>query len=127
MKKDDVISQLRALYPDKNLVCNPSDDPTEILCEIEPTSAHPEYSEAIAVVDSIAPHVHEITQETYTVISGTLEVYLNGEKQVVTEGESIVIMPGVVHYAKGNATWFSVRSQPGWTLEDHYLVEGLAR
>ena len=39
-----VIEKLQQQYPGKTIVKNNENNPTEIICEIEPTKKHPDYS-----------------------------------------------------------------------------------
>jgi len=114
---------LRELYPGKNIVANPPDRPTEIICELQPASQNPDSGIAIAVIDSSKPHFHRRTTEEYIVLKGTLELHLDGTKEILNKGEQAVILPGKIHCAKGNETWVVVVSRPAWTPEDHYEIE----
>jgi len=117
-----VVSQLKKKYTGKKIIKNDPENPTEILCEVEPTTDHPEYSLAISVIDKSKPHVHQKTQETYKVIKGSLDLYIDGQEHQLKEGEQITIQPGQKHWAKGDETWIECYSEPGWTLKDH--IEG---
>jgi|SRR5579884_2122840 len=117
-----VIKELKQKYPDKAIIKNPEDNPTEILCEIEPTADHSEYSVAIAVADKSTPHYHKHSIETYEVLRGKLYVFKNGQQFIVQKGDKIIIEPDIVHYVQAHETWFTVYSKPGWTLADHILV-----
>jgi len=123
MNKQNVIHQLKLQYPSKTIICIPNDNPTEILCEIEPSTEHGDYSVVIAVIDGSAPHVHKDTTEEYEVIKGELKLFKDGREYVLHAGDSITINPGEVHYARGNETWVKATSHPGWTPEDHILVK----
>ena len=123
MNINKVIKQLSTEYPNKNIIKNSENNPTEILCEVEPTSDHPEYSLAVAVLDKSVPHVHHKTKETYTVIKGKLVLHVDGIKHELSEGEEMNIETGQVHWAEGNETWVECYSEPGWTFEDHILDE----
>lgn len=122
MNKQSILSQLKEQYPGKKILSLPEDNPTEFLCEIEPTSDHPEYSVAIAIIDKSSPHVHHQTTETYKVIKGKLTVYKNDQSFELNEGSTLVITPGEVHWAQGDETWVECLSEPGWTSEDHILI-----
>lgn len=117
-----VVSKLKKKYPGKKVVITDLQNPTEIICEVDPTEEHPTWSRAIAVVDSIRPHYHKKLTETYKVIKGKLIHYLGKESTQLNPGEKIVIPPGEIHWATGNETWFEVYSEPGWIPEDHILV-----
>lgn len=123
MNHKQVINQLREKYPKKAIFSLPDDNPTEILCEIEPTSEHPEYSRAISIIDISAPHYHEKTTETYKVIKGTLKVVVDGLVHELEKDDELTIKPRSVHYAIGNETWIECYSEPGWIPDDHILVK----
>ncbi|MCX6813342.1 MAG: cupin domain-containing protein [Candidatus Azambacteria bacterium] len=123
MNVEKVIKELSQEYPGKQVIKNEEKNPTEILCEIDPTTDHPERSVAIAVIDKSKPHYHKKTKETYEVIRGSLTINKNGQDFHLREGEKLVIEPGETHFAFGNETWIRVYSEPGWVLEDHILVD----
>lgn len=122
MHAQKVIDELKKQYTFKKIVQNDKTNPTEIICEVEPTSEHPEYSVAIAVIDSSNTHYHTKATETYTVLKGILTIVKDGIEHTLKEGRSLVIRPGEVHQAKGNETLVHVSSNPGWTREDHIVV-----
>lgn len=117
-----VISRLNNEYPGKNIIKNNKEYPTEIICEIEPTKKHPEYSIAIAVIDQSLPHYHKKTVETYEVMEGELRVVVDGTECKLNTGEKLIIKPESIHSARGNQTIVRVSSKPGWTFEDHILI-----
>jgi mannose-6-phosphate isomerase-like protein (cupin superfamily) len=121
MNSIDVVKKLNKKYPGKKIIKNDEDNPTEILCEAEPTTDHSEYSLAIAVIDKCVPHIHEKSIETYKVIKGKLTLYIDGKKYELDEDEEKVIKPGQTHWAHGNETWVECYSEPGWTFEDHII------
>ena len=114
---------MERMYPGKTVVMLPMKKPTELLCEVEPTQNHPNFSVAIAVIDKSNPHKHMVTEETYTVIRGELTLHANDETITLKRDESYTIEPGVVHWAEGDETWVECLSKPGWTKEDHILVK----
>ena len=83
MNIQKVISELQEKYPGKKIFKNNEDNPTEILCELDPSSDHPEYSNAVAVIDKSAVHYHKKTTETYKVIKGELKLFLNGKMKLL--------------------------------------------
>lgn len=123
MNKQKVIDQLRQKYPGKNIIALPDNEPTEILCEIEPTSEHPEYSVAIAVINRSVPHVHNKTTETYKVIKGEAKLVVDDIEHELKKGDEFVIKPGSIHSAFGDEAWIECKSEPGWTPEDHILID----
>ncbi|MBI3619598.1 GNAT family N-acetyltransferase [Candidatus Roizmanbacteria bacterium] len=117
-----IVNGLKKDYPGKNIIRN-GKPVTEIICEIDPTGRHPDFSRAIAVVDKIAPHYHLKTADIYKILKGTLILYKNGKKNTVKKGKAITIKPGTIHWAKGKQTRLEVISSPGWTVEDHILIK----
>ena len=64
MDSKKVIDELKRKYPGKKIIKNGEDNPSEILCEVDPSTNHPEYSLAVAVIDKSLPHSHKKTTET---------------------------------------------------------------
>jgi len=122
MNKNQVIKQLQTKYPGTTIIATPENNPTEIICEVDPTTNHPEYSLAVAVIDQSTKHVHQHNTETYTVLKGKLKLLVDGNIHNLAEGDSFVIKPGQTHSAKGNETWVECKSEPGWVIEDHILI-----
>ena len=122
MNKQLVISKMKTLYPGKAILCIPEEKPKEIICEIEPTKNHSDYSEAIAVIDQSAKHVHKITTEKYEVIQGTLILTINRNDVTLKQGKIFTVLPNEEHSAKGSSTWVRVTSHPGWTPKDHIVI-----
>ena len=123
MNVQSIKSQLQKNYSGKKIVVASSvEDTKEIICEIDPAKNHSEYSVCITVFDSITPHFHKKTTETYKVIRGVATIFLNDKKHILQKDESIQINPGVVHSAMGSETWVECSSKPGWVIEDHHLV-----
>lgn len=127
MNAERITQELKTQYPGKNIISLPRDNPKEILCEIDPSSKHPEYNTAIAVIDASAAHFHIISKETYKIIKGELHLFLNGKEKVLKTGEEYTIQPYIIHWAQGNETWAQVYSAPGWTAEDHILVKNVVK
>lgn len=122
MNVEYITQKLREQFPDAQIVVNDEHNPTEIICEVEPTSRHAEYSVAIVVIDESKKHVHHKTREMYEVLKGELVVVKDEKEYILTKGDTLTINPGEVHYAKGNETWFKATSHPGWTVEDHIEI-----
>lgn len=76
MNKKKIIAQLKSQYPGKDIIQLPPENPVEIICEVDPTSEHPEKSVAIAVIESSYPHFHRNSEETYKVLKGKLRCLL---------------------------------------------------
>jgi mannose-6-phosphate isomerase-like protein (cupin superfamily) len=119
MNVDKVMGELKKKYPGKKVIVTDPDNPTEVICEIDPGE---EKSEAIGVIDKTGLHYHKVSTEVYEVNKGELTMFIDGQKKVVREGERIELKPGMKHEAFGKETWIKVYSTPGWTLDDHILV-----
>ena len=123
MNSKKVIEELKQKYPSKNIIKNDEDNPTEILCEVDPSTDHPNHSLVVAVIDKSQLHVHKKTRETYKVVKGKLTLYIDNKKRELSESEEVIIEPGQTHWAEGNETWIECYSEPGWTFDDHVLEE----
>lgn len=121
MNVSKVISQLSKKYPNKKIIKNNEKNPTEILCEIDPSTDHPEYSLVVSVLDKSVLHIHRKTKEQYKVLKGILTIYKNNKKFMLKKEDTITVNPGEVHFAIGHETWFECYSEPGWTVDDHIL------
>jgi len=117
-----IIKLLQQKYPVKKIILNPPKNPTEIICEISPTSEHPENSIALVIIGKSKPHYHKKSTEIYEVQIGILTVYVNGKKHILNEREKITINPNIIHYVEGNEAWFLTHSSPGWAHEDNILI-----
>ena len=124
MNIQKVLRELREEYLGKDIFQNKDENGSviEVICEIEPSSEHPDYSVAIAVVDTIDAHVHHVSIETYEILRGQLVLQKDGEEHILEKGDTIEIRPKEVHGGIGEEVWIKVTSKPGWTLEDHILV-----
>ncbi len=123
MNRTKIIEDLKKEYPGKKIILDPPNNPSEIICEINPTADHPEKSIALAVVGKSKPHYHKKSTEVYEAVKGTLIVYKEGKKYILKKGEKLTIEPRIVHHAEGDETWFLTYSEPGWTYEDHILID----
>jgi len=105
------------------VIRNPEIKPTEIVCETAPAVILGDRGIAIAIIDSSKPHYHKKLIEKYKVLKGELIVFKNDKPYKLQAGDELTVMPNEVHYAIGNETWVEVISEPGWTLDDHFLVD----
>lgn len=119
MNTTEIIKELEKKYPGKFILKNNEINPTEIVCEIEPTQNHPDYSIVIAVIDRSIPHYHTKTIEEYEVIKGVLTLFVENRKILLHVGEKYTIPLNTIHHAEGVETWIKTTSHPGWTKEDH--------
>jgi quercetin dioxygenase-like cupin family protein len=122
MTAGEVIANFQRNYPGRNIVVLPEDNPTEIICEVDPSAEHPEYNVAIAAIKASAPHFHRKAIETYEVIEGDLRLTVEGQTTNLKAGDSQTVPTNQVHSAMGDFTVVLVSSRPGWTPEDHILI-----
>jgi len=122
MNTKKIIKELSQKYPGKRIIKLPEDNPTEIICEIDPATNHPDKGVAVAVIDKSEPHYHKAATEIYKIIKGELTVSVNNQEYKLKEGNTLTVKPGEIHHAVGNETWVEVYSEPGWTQEDHILT-----
>lgn len=123
MNVQKVIEELKRKYPGKNIVVNDPDNPTEIICEVEPASVNPEKSVAIAVLDGKVKHSHGMLTQVYEVLKGSLKITKGGKTHFLNSGQKIEIGPEEFHLAKGKETWVKVTSTPAWDPKEHTEVK----
>lgn len=123
MNTEKIIKELLQRYPGKKIIKNDEENPTEILCEVDPAENGLDAGMAIAVIDKSKRHYHKKSREIYEVIRGKLIINKDGQDLHLKETERLTIEPGEIHFAVGNETWVKVYSEPGWAPEDHILVE----
>ena len=75
MNTERIVAELASRYPGKTILRLPEDNPSEIICEVDPATDHPESSVAVAVIDSSSPHVHHKSIETYEVLEGEVNLF----------------------------------------------------
>ncbi len=124
-----ILRELKQKYPDKRVLKNKDKNGkiSEIICEVEPTSMHPEYSIAIAIIDHSPLHLHKSTKETYRILKGSLRVFKGFKEYKLKNEDKIVIKPGEIHSSIGSETWIEAYSEPGWVLNDHILLHDIIR
>jgi mannose-6-phosphate isomerase-like protein (cupin superfamily) len=113
VKARNVILGLQKKYPGKKIIKDSDNNPTEIVCEVEPTSEHHGHSLAVAVIDKSKPHYHKKTVEEYKVVNGVLNLYVGEKIVTLKKGDKYTIEPNIVHWAEGNETWVECKSKPG--------------
>lgn len=92
--------------------------------EIDPVTDHLEFDRAIEVIFSSKPHKHIKMTQYYTIISGELELHLDDNVIHLKSGDKYTILPGIIHWAKSSkGAWVEIFSEPGWTAEDHIVVQ----
>jgi len=117
-----ILNKLRKKYPGK-AAFDLDGRSKHFVCEVEPTKDHPEYDRAIEVIITSRPHKHLKTTQFYTILSGSLKLHL--DKKVITlhPGDLYTIRPGIIHWATSDECWMEIHSTPGWTKEDHILID----
>lgn len=118
-----VLSELKSQYKGKKIILNHKTNPTEIICEIDPSKDHPGYSSAIAVIDKTEPHYHKNAAVIYYVLKGKLDLVIENTRYSLGPEEYRVVSPNQVHMAKGRQTWVLIYSEPGWQKQDHLEVK----
>jgi len=117
-----ILQVLREKYPGKEAF-DLDGRGLHFVCEVEPTTDHPEYDRAVEVIIQSRPHKHLKTTQEYTILSGTLELYVEDEVVALKLGDKYTIEPDTIHWAKSSdECWLEIYSTPGWTKEDHIVV-----
>ena len=81
---------------------------------------------AIADILQSVPHLHRVTIETYTVVQGTLELRLDGERRMLQTGDVARIAPGVVHSARSigaRPARITVTTIPEFSAADYIVAD----
>lgn len=120
-----ILDQLKKKYPNASSY-DLDGRKSHFVCEVEPVSEHPEYDRAVEVIISSRPHKHLKMTQWYTIISGSLKLYLGSNNIVLNAGDKYTITPGIVHWAESigdTECWLELYSKPGWTKADHIRVE----
>jgi len=118
-----ILSELQQLYPGK-AVFDLTGDGTHFVCEIEPTPDHPKYDRAIEVMIKTRPHKHRVMTQYYTVLKGSLTLHYGSKIVALQKGEKFTVEPNTVHWAEStDEAWVEIYSEPGWTAEDHIVVD----
>lgn len=125
MIPEDIIKNLKSEFPGKAVIPNSktNTNPEEIICEVDSSTGHSDFSLAVAYIKKSVPHRHIKAVETYEVEDGRLDLFLDGIKKTLNVGQSYTINPGVIHWTGGDWVRVKVSSKPGWTLNDHIFVE----
>lgn len=124
MISPEAIRELEQMYPGKTVLKLPLINPTEVICEVEPSTDHPDRSLAVALIEKSQPHFHAKSTETYVLKQGSLRLYVEGEKKPreLIIGQPSIVLPWQVHYAEGEGALVEVGSKPGWTQADHFIT-----
>ena len=120
-----ILNQLQTKYPKKNAF-DLDGRGMHFVCEIDPTGNHPEYDRAVEVILSSKPHMHLKMTQHYTILSGSLTLYVGKKVVVLNPGDTYTIPPNNAHRATSDdECWVEIYSKPGWTKEDHIVVDGM--
>jgi len=93
------------------------------VCEVETAKSHSGPDRAIEVILSSQPHKHLKTTQHYAILSGILKLHVGGEIVVLHPGDIYIVKPNNVHWGESNdECWVEIRSNPGWTKEDHIVI-----
>lgn len=123
-RSERILRKLKAAYPGAKAF-DLDRRGEHLVCEVEPTLDHPAYDVAVEVIISSRPHRHQRSTQYYEILSGTLTLHLDEHIVELHRGQKITIAPGVVHWATSqDECCLKIRSEPGWTAEDHIPVEG---
>lgn len=121
-RSDRILKQLRLKYPGANAF-DLDGRGEHFVCEVEPVNEHPEYDRAVEVIISSKPHKHLKMRQRYTILSGALELHVGEKVVLLRSGDVYTVEPNNVHWAASkDECWVEIYSQPGWTKEDHIVV-----
>lgn len=118
-----IVKILKENYPGKE--CYDLDGRgLHFVCEVEPVSEHSEYDTAVEVIIKSKPHKHLKMTQRYTILKGKMKLHVGDKTLNLNEGDKYVILPGLVHWAESDdETLAELYSVPGWTKEDHIVVD----
>lgn len=114
MNVQKVVEELKRQYPDKEIIVNDPDTPTEIYCLVEPADWNPDKNKVIVVFDGKVKHPHGYRKQSYKVLKGILELTKEGKSYFLTENQ--ILKEGIddFHMAIGHEAWVEVTSEPAW-------------
>lgn len=113
------IEELEYEFQGCRIIRTPEHNPTEIICELGKRVPGLDQSEAIAIIESSAPHFHKKITKVYLVEAGILMLHMRGRDILLRPGEMAIIRPGQIHSASGDSARVRVIASPSWTPEDH--------
>jgi hypothetical protein len=123
MNVKKVIKELMREYPDKEIIMNDSQDPSEIYCILEPAAWNPEENIIVVVFDGKITHPHGYRKQTYEVLKGVLELTKEGKTYFLTEGQTLKESLDDYHLAVGKEAWVKVTSEPAWSPGKELPIE----
>lgn len=84
------------------------------------------WNAVIADIEESVPHFNKITTEIYTVLNGTIEVFIDDQSYVLNPGDVIAIPLNAVHWGRSltdKPARIMCTCVPAWSPEDHYVVQ----
>lgn len=118
-----IIHKLQQQYPGKAVI-DLNGDGKHMVCEIEPTSDHPEYDRAIEVIIASKPHKHNYTKQIYTILTWHLDLYVDQDQIFLSPWDTHTIDPWQVHRASSEDQCIvEIHSTPWRTPDDHIPVD----
>ncbi len=126
-RRQRILKQLRDKYPG-SAAYDLDGNGKHYVCEVDPVSKHAEYDRAVEVIISSKPHKHLKMTQWYTILSGNLKFHSGEEEILLKPGDKHTVMPGTIHWAEsvgGTECWLELYSEPGWTKEDHILLDSV--
>ena len=117
-----IINILKSKYPGKKSF-DLDGRGLHFVCEVEPTQDHPDYDKAIEVIILSKPHKHLKMTQYYTILKGILELHIGDKIVILKTKDKYKVTPNNIHWAKSDGEcWVEIHSNPGWTKEDHIVV-----
>lgn len=124
MTLQEALNYFERRHPGASLIEIPEHSTSEVMCMIDPTEQHPNYSMAISAVSASQPHKHARSTVEYEVVEGAVLVDIEGRITTLYPREKITIQPGQVHSVSGIEDYSLIKivCQPGWQRDDHIFV-----
>ncbi len=74
--------------------------------------------ETPALTDGPPPHMHNTYQETFLILEGEMEFFINGALKTIKAGESVNVTPGTLHTFNNKneapCKWLNIHSPKGF-------------
>ncbi|OGH18779.1 MAG: hypothetical protein A2770_04700 [Candidatus Levybacteria bacterium RIFCSPHIGHO2_01_FULL_38_12] len=85
-RAENILSELSQRYPGTT-VYDLDGRGMHFLSEVEPVSEHPEYDRAVEVIFDSKPHKHLKMTQNYTILSGTMKLYVDKNVLDLSKGD----------------------------------------
>jgi mannose-6-phosphate isomerase-like protein (cupin superfamily) len=103
-----------------------STSPNEVVFEVVVAADEVGFGVAVADINRSQKHYHQKTLETYTLVSGELQVHVGEEVHLLRRaGEGVTVPINTPHWAESTGDTparIIVVSIPAWTPQDHILL-----